>query len=134
MITERSVIRKININRSIDIIHKACQQCNRVDIPKIMEPDTIKNIINKLQKYNIIVCQQKKTSLPNKETFKSKKNAFMIGPEGGFSKTETKLLETQTNVFSIKLSDTILRAETAAISAASSYYILKNSTSTYQRI
>ena len=45
--------------------------------------------------------------------------AFMIGSEGGFDNQEIQLILSHNNINIIDLGDTILRAETAAISCLS---------------
>ena len=52
---------------------------------------------------------------------KNKNFCFLIGPEGGFSEEEVKLINNYKQVVSVKLFDRILRAETAAIMALSIY-------------
>ena len=55
----------------------------------------------------------------NLSEINKKKISFLIGPEGGFSEKEEKLIKSFSHVKSIKLFNRILKAETAAVLAIS---------------
>ena len=50
------------------------------------------------------------------------KVAVLVGPEGGFSHGERKLLRTKKNILPVSLGNRILRAETAAVSALTMWH------------
>ena len=56
----------------------------------------------------------------NSKDYINNKNIYvLIGPEGGFSQKEKEIINSFKNIISINLGDTILRSETATISALS---------------
>ena len=54
----------------------------------------------------------------------SRSYSLMIGPEGDFSDTEMNNIQNKENYFTVSLGDTVLKSETASITAAA---ILKDS-------
>ena len=119
LLCERSVVREINIKRVEKIITEACEQSNRMTVPKIQElqrlDEFIKNFPNNGK---IIFCdinsesKDLKNKLPQKNPI-----CILIGPEGDFSEEEKQFIITKKNVISITLAKNILRAETAAIAS-----------------
>lgn len=126
IITTKTAIKKINIKKIKKIIKESCEQSNRINIPNISAPSTIKEIVKNLSCYLIVFCHKNSYSLCTliKKIQYNKKIAFMIGPENGFSNTELKFLALQKNIININLCDTNLRSETAAVSASFLYHFL----------
>ena len=54
------------------------------------------------------------------------KSSLLIGPEGGFSLEENNMLKTYKFVFPISFGETILRSDTAVISAISLVNLINN--------
>jgi 16S rRNA (uracil1498-N3)-methyltransferase len=117
---ERSTIKefkKNQIQRLEKILIAAIKQCGRFDIPKI----EFFNSLSKTLSFNGVKYfgDTSETALPfNYFLPNNKPKMIVIGPEKGFTNDEIKLLENN-NVKGIKLAQFILKAETAAISAAS---------------
>ena len=119
LLCERSVVREINIKRTEKIITEACEQSNRITVPKIQELQMLDEFIKNFpDDGKIVFCDINSQSkdLYNKL---SKKNpiCILIGPEGYFSEEERQFITNYKNVISITLSKNILRAETAAIAS-----------------
>ena len=119
LLCERSVVREINIKRTEKIIIEACEQSNRITVPKIQELQMLDKFIKNFpDDGKIIFCDINSQSkdLYNKL---SKKNpvCILIGPEGDFSEEERQFITNYKNVISITLGKNILRAETAAIAS-----------------
>ncbi len=119
LLCERSVVREINIKRTEKIITEACEQSNRITVPKIQELQMLDEFIKNFpDDGKIVFCDINSQSkdLYNKL---SKKNpiCILIGPEGDFSEEERQFITNYKNVISITLSKNILRAETAAIAS-----------------
>ncbi len=112
VITKRTVANHINWTRVKKIMIEASEQSNRNSIPKLMEP--IK--FDELDLNNMIVADERFAH--NKPDTKSKISGtrLLIGPEGGFAPEEFEKMD-KSNVCSVALGKTILRAETAAIVA-----------------
>ena len=119
LLCERSVVREINIKRTEKIITEACEQSNRITVPKIQELQMLGEFIKNFpDDGKIVFCDINSQSkdLYNKL---SKKNpvCILIGPEGDFSEEERQFITNYKNVISITLGKNILRAETAAIAS-----------------
>ena len=119
LLCERSVVREINIKRTEKIITEACEQSNRITVPKIQELQMLDEFIKNFpDDGKIVFCDINSQSkdLYNKL---SKKNpiCILIGPEGDFSEEERQFISNYKNVISITLGKNILRAETAAIAS-----------------
>ena len=94
------------------------KQCQRGHVPEIGEPLTFKQTIKSLAAYDLVIFPYEneancniKTCLRHLQT-DPEKIAIIIGPEGGFSDDEARLL-TENGANSVSLGKTILRTETA---------------------
>ena len=120
IISERTVVRKINKERIEKIIIEASEQSNRLTVPKIEDISTLENFLNKNQNLDIIFgdlnTQNKK--LDTKKLNK-KPICILIGPEGDFSEKEREQILKLKNIQCLKLNRNILRTETATITALS---------------
>ena len=119
IITDRTIVRKVNEDRLNKIVIEASEQSNRLTIPSIEKIQKLEKFLNQNKNINLVFgdlnTENKKIEL--KDT--SKPIAVLIGPEGDFSEAErAKILEFD-GVQSIKLNDNILRSETAVISSLS---------------
>lgn len=108
----------ININKLKTVATQASEQSERIDIPIIHDPMTLKNFVEHLPTGI--------TWMTALERFNGTKPAclngdigFIVGSEGGFSDNERKLLVNKTTP--ISLGKNILRTETACITCACLY-------------
>ena len=121
IVFERTIVRKINKERLTKIAIEAGEQSNRIYIPDIENLVKFEKFISTYKdKINLIFTDintnQKKIDL-NK--LKNKPLCIIVGPEGDFSESERQKILGFTGVQSLKLSENILRSETAVISALS---------------
>ena len=100
IIFDRTIVRKINKERLEKVIIEAAEQSNRINVPSIEEPQSLKDFLNN-EKMDLIFTdlnsQNKKIDL-NKLT--SNPTCVIIGPEGDFSEEERErflLLRGSTN-------------------------------------
>ncbi len=123
VVFERTVKQALQHNRLQTIAVESTKQCQRLFLPVIDEPENFNGVIEKL-----------KTEYPNAKTifglpaknaeplinldFGSNDIITFIGPEGGLTETEENMLK-KINSQPVRLTDTILRIETAAIAFAS---------------
>ena len=121
ILSERTVVRKINIQRIKKIIVEASEQSNRISIPEISKPEMLKNFLSNFSKNgSIIFCDINSNQNNLKNIFKEKDGGpicILIGPEGDFSENERKMIIDHNQTFSVSLAKNILKSETAAISA-----------------
>ena len=122
IIAERSVVKTFNLTHVLSVVREACEQCERMDVPKIMVPNTLENTIKNLQDsaHLVWLSERGKGACTDFDGVP----AFFVGPEGGWSPKEQKLLSEKANN-EWHLGQTILRAETACLSALAIYQAKK---------
>jgi len=121
IIFERSVVRKINIDRLNKIIIEASEQSNRINIPFLEKPQNLEEFLsNNIKKINLIFTDlNSKNKKLEVNKLDNKPLCIIVGPEGDFSEKEKDQISNFKEVKSIKINENILRSETAAISAIS---------------
>ena len=121
ILSERTIVKDINIERVKKIIIESAEQSNRISIPKISKLETLKNFLSDFTKNGCLVFCDINCKQSDLKNILSKENkdpvCILIGPEGDFSEIERKLIIDLDQSFSISLAKNILRAETAAIAA-----------------
>ncbi|MDA9663735.1 16S rRNA (uracil(1498)-N(3))-methyltransferase [Candidatus Pelagibacter sp.] len=119
IIFDRTIVRKINKERLEKVIIEAAEQSNRINVPSIEEPKSLKEFLSN-QKIDLIFTdlnsQNKKIYL---DRLSANPTCIMIGPEGDFSEEERQKILAFKGVQPIKINENILRSETAVISALS---------------
>ena len=125
ILTERTVVRKLNEKRINKIIVEASEQSNRLKVPSLDKLTKFDTFLKSNQNTNIIFgdlnTNNKKLDLKNKDPL-----CILIGPEGDFSVKERENISKLKKIIPLKINDNILRSETAAISMISiiSYILL----------
>ena len=121
ILSERTIVKEINIERLKKITIEASEQSNRISIPKIEKLETLKNFLNKFSNNGSLIFCDINCAKNDLKKFLSKKSknpiCILIGPEGDFSEKERQLIIEKKEIFSLSLADNILRAETASIAA-----------------
>ena len=125
LLSDRTVVRKINEKRVKKIIVEASEQSNRLNLPTL---DKLKNL-EEFLKENIDITihfgdlnsKNKKIDIKRDEPL-----CILIGPEGDFSIKEREIISKMKNIIPLNINKNILRSETAAISIISiiSYSLL----------
>ena len=122
IITDRTIVRKINYERVKKIIIEAAEQSNRLMVPKIEKAQNLKSFLEKNNnKVNMIFgdINTKNQKLDSKIKEEAKPICIIIGPEGDFTENERKQILNFKDLQSLKINNNILRSETAVISALS---------------
>ena len=118
LLTERTIVRKLNEKRINKIIIEASEQSNRLKVPSLDKLTKLDTFLKSNQNANIIFgdlnTNNKKIDLKNKNPL-----CVLIGPEGDFSLKEREGILKLKNIIPLKINDNILRSETAAISMIS---------------
>jgi 16S rRNA (uracil1498-N3)-methyltransferase len=100
---------------------EAAEQCGILAIPEVREPIRLVDLLEGWpRERRIIYCDEgAETNNPLKalQAVEETRHALLIGPEGGFSEEEQKLLRGLDFVTAIPLGPRILRADTAAVAA-----------------
>ena len=121
ILSERTIVREINIERIKKIIIEASEQSNRISVPEINKPELLKKFLSKFPKNGSLIFCDINSNQKNLKNILSKKIdgpiCILIGPEGDFSENERKMIIDLNQTQPISLAKNILKAETAALSA-----------------
>ena len=121
VLSERSIVKEINIKRIQKIIVESSEQSNRISVPEIRKIEKLKTFLFQFPKDGCLIFCDINCSQNNLKNILSKKISgpvcILIGPEGDFSESERKLILDLPQANSIALAKNILRAETAALAA-----------------
>ena len=118
LLTERTIVRKLNEKRINKIIIEASEESNRLKVPSLDKLTKLDTFLKSNQNANIIFgdlnTNNKKIDIKNKNPL-----CVLIGPEGDFSLKEREGILKLKNIIPLKINYNILRSETAAISMIS---------------
>ena len=121
ILSERTAVREINIQRIKKIIAEASEQSNRISVPEIKKPELLKNFLSQFPKNgSLIFCDINSNENSLKNILEKKVDGpicVLIGPEGDFSENERKMIIDLNQTHPISLAKNVLKAETAALSA-----------------
>ena len=118
IIFDRTIVRKINKERLEKVIIEAAEQSNRINVPVIEQPQTLKSFLKNDMDliFTDLNASNKKIDL---KMITANPTCVIIGPEGDFSEQERQEILEFKGVQPIKINQNILRSETAVISALS---------------
>jgi 16S rRNA (uracil1498-N3)-methyltransferase len=121
VLTERTIVRKINQKRINKIIVEACEQSNRLNIPTLENLINLEDFLNNNESMHIIFgdLNSNKKSLDIKNLKNLDAICILIGPEGDFTPNERNNILNHKKIYPLKINNNILRSETAAISMIS---------------
>jgi len=119
ILTERTIVRRINQKRINKIIIEALEQSNRLKIPKLEEIVKLDNFLKSNQKINIIFGDLNTDNSSLNIIKNTEPLCVLIGPEGDFTQKEREKILELKNLIPLKINENILRSETAAISMIS---------------
>ena len=106
---------KTRVERWRRIAHEAVQQSRRDQLPEIQDPEKLEKAISTAKGQTVVLAEEEReTQLIDLEN--GAPWSLAVGPEGGWTESELALFREAGWTFA-SLGPTILRAETAAISA-----------------
>ncbi len=121
VITHRTIVDRVNLDRMQANIIEAAEQCGILNIPAISQPEKLNRILDNWPSDRIIIhCDERaeiQSPIEALSQIKGKPVSVLIGPEGGFDEQERLRLEKMPETLSISLGPRIMRADTAAIAA-----------------
>lgn len=135
VITQRTIAEKVRLDRWSAIAREAAEQTERFDEPEIAEPVALAKIVDGWEADRPLVYADEsgdeenaawggehgraRPILDTLQTVTASKLALLIGPEGGFTPDERRMLRALPFIIPVSLGPRILRAETAVIAALS---------------
>ena len=118
IITERTIVRKINEKRIRKIIIEASEQSNRLSLPVLDKLKNLDEFIKENAQTTVIFgdlnSNNKKINIKGSDPI-----CILIGPEGDFSVKEREKISKLNKIIPLNINQNILRSETAAISMIS---------------
>lgn len=123
VMTDYTQAERVNESRLRANAIEAAEQCERVEVPEIRAPITLKQLIATWPENELLLFgDEGGEGLAPAEWMKlprPSKWGLLIGPEGGFSPTERQLLYAMRDAKGISLGPRVLRADTAALTMLS---------------
>jgi 16S rRNA (uracil1498-N3)-methyltransferase len=129
VLTERSNTARINAGRWRAIAIEAAEQCERLSVPAIAEPVRLPDLLAGWDRTRPLLAALERSAQPDLRiapaawratASPSVQPGLLVGPEGGFSPQERRLLESCGFVLPVRLGSLILRAETACLAGLAS--------------
>ncbi len=121
VITERTVVRKVKLERLRANAVEAAEQCNLVFVPRVLEPVGLERLLAEWDATRRIVhCDEAAPvadPLAALARIEPGPLAVLIGPEGGFSPRERQMLRGLDCAHAVRLGPRVMRADTAGVAA-----------------
>ncbi|MER8584358.1 16S rRNA (uracil(1498)-N(3))-methyltransferase [Mesorhizobium sp. M1338] len=121
VITQHTQVAKPSIDRLRANVVEAAEQCGILAVPQVLEAEKFERLLTGWDKERrLIFCDEDASTnnpLSALRAVKENKLGLLVGPEGGFSDDERKMLRALPFVTAIPLGPRILRADTAAVAA-----------------
>lgn len=124
VITRRTIVDKLNLERMRSHIVEAAEQCGRTALATIAEPVKLEAFLKALDPTRTLYFADETGGEPAALAFKPGPATILTGPEGGFTSEERAAMRALLNARAVSLGPRILRAETAALAAVTSYMAL----------
>ena len=119
--TQRTIVDRVKLERLESIAIEAAEQCNRTTVPAIDEPVSLTAFLKSRDAARTLYFADESGGEPGVCAFKPGAAVILTGPEGGFTDEERTTIRASQNAVAISLGPRILRAETAALAAVTSY-------------
>jgi 16S rRNA (uracil1498-N3)-methyltransferase len=120
VITQRTVVDKVNLERMRAHIIEAAEQCGRTALATIAEPVKLPAFLMSRDDTSLYFADETGGASAG-STFRPGAATILIGPEGGFTPDEAIAIRAASRAVAISLGPRILRAETAALAAVAAW-------------
>jgi 16S rRNA (uracil1498-N3)-methyltransferase len=121
VITERTAVSRVNIDRLAANAREAAEQCSRLSVPEVREPVALSSLLAAWPvERRLLLCAEAGPAKPIAEALAAAEGgpwALLTGPEGGFAQSELDALLDVPFVTPVGLGPRLLRADTAALAA-----------------
>ena len=120
VITQRTIVDKLNLDRLRAHIVEAAEQCGRTALAVIDEPVKLDPWLRR-RGTSALYFADETGGAAAASNFAPGPATILIGPEGGFTPDEAAAIRAAPGAMAISLGPRILRAETAALAAAAAW-------------
>jgi 16S rRNA (uracil1498-N3)-methyltransferase len=124
VITERTVVERVKLERLQAIAIEAAEQCGRTRLPDLEPPRPLARLLAERDPSRRLYFADEAGGERAAGAFNSSPALLLTGPEGGFTEIERRAIRDSENCVAICLGPRILRAETAALAALTIYMAL----------
>ena len=116
VVTRRTVVDKLNLDRLRAHMIEAAEQCGRTALPEMAETVTLAKMLAEWPRGRALIFADETGGAPLAETLRGvpAPAAILIGPEGGFTPEERLAIRAVPEAVAVSLGRRILRADTAA--------------------
>ena len=122
VVTARTVVERLRLDRLQSIAIEAAEQCGRTVLPEIAKAVALDAFLKDSER--ALYFADETGGEPTATAFAPGPATILIGPEGGFTPDERAAIRAAPNARAISLGPRILRAETAALAAATAWMAL----------
>ena len=129
VITRRTIVHRVNIERMRANAMEAAEQSDRLDVPEVREPVALERLLHDWPTgRRLLFCDEAGEAPPIAQALRDAAPgpwAVLTGPEGGFDPAERVALRGHRFVTPVGLGSRILRADTAALAALAVWQAIK---------
>lgn len=118
VLTERTIVRRLNLDRLRAHAIEAAEQSNRLSVPDVRAPVALDALIRDWPRRRLVYADEigpAPAAAAALSGLSPRPAAALIGPEGGFSTDERALILSAPDVVPLSLGPRLLRADTAAL-------------------
>ena len=123
VITARTIVERVKLERLEAIAIEAAEQCNRTTVPAISEPVALSRLLATRDPERRLYFADELGGDPAAAAFAPGPALILTGPEGGFTDQERSAIRGADGASAVTLGPRILRAETAAMAAVTAWMI-----------
>jgi 16S rRNA (uracil1498-N3)-methyltransferase len=117
VLTRRTVVDKLNLERLHAHMVEAAEQCGRTALPELAEAVALPALLKGWPQGRQLIFADETGGVPLVSVALKAPAAILIGPEGGFDPDERALIRAVPEAVAVTLGPRILRADTAAVAA-----------------
>jgi len=121
VITQRTIVDKLNLDRMRAHIVEAAEQCGRTSLSTIDAPVKLEAYLRSLDGSRALYFADETGGAPAATAFAPGPATLLTGPEGGFTPGEATAIRQAPGATAISLGPRILRAETAALAGVTAW-------------
>ena len=126
VLTARTVVDKLNLDRLRAHMIEAAEQCGRTALPGLAEPIALSALLKGWDPARRLIFADESGGAPLVAALRAAAApaAILIGPEGGFTSDERAAIRAVSGSVAVSLGPRILRADTAAVAAVAVWQAL----------